>query len=427
MKLFPVKKSYIWAFLIALMVIGWMVSDDLFDTSGSRDLAQDTGNTISTTDLGKIQPITVNAVKVKNEETALTVRATGVTNTIFDIKIIARRSGVVKSIKVEEGNWIDERQTILELDSGTLETDLQAAQADRLAALAVYNDTKRRYGNSGEIAVKLRAAEADLESNKKTYEIAKSLVKQGVQSELALSQKRALLRAAETRLFELQNLPKELELSTSYARLKLIDSRILQLKEQLGFTKILSPQRGWLNNLNVELGEFVNENRVLADILGLQTLTLTIPIAQINIRKISIDDLVKINFAGLGTVYGHVEKIGAKANQATRTFNVEINLENSDGKLRAGMTAEAEVIIGEVKAFKISPAHLNVLDDGRLSVKLVNELDRVEVIGVKLVRTAGNYAFISGIPDGAILLTSGQAYLNEGELVNYSLNEENET
>ena len=112
---------------------------------------------------------------------------------------------------------------------------------------------------------------------------------------------------------------------------------------------------------------------------------------------------------------------------ATRTFNVEINLENSDGKLRAGMTAEAEVIIGEVKAFKISPAHLNVLDDGRLSVKLVNELDRVEVIGVKLVRTAGNYAFISGIPDGAILLTSGQAYLNEGELVNYSLNEENET
>ena len=42
------------------------------------------------------------------------------------------------------------------------------------------------------------------------------------------------------------------------------------------------------------------------------------------------------------------------------------------------MTAEAEVIIGEVRAVKISPAHLNVQDDGQLTVKIVNEKNRVK-------------------------------------------------
>jgi len=40
---------------------------------------------------------------------------------------------------------------------------------------------------------------------------------------------------------------------------------------------------------------------------------------------------------------------------------------------------------------------------------------------VELVRTAGNFAFISGIEDGMILLTAGQAFLSTGELVKYSM------
>ena len=421
MKRIPIKSSYIWALLIAFLVVGWMISDDLWESKDEPSSTTSTDSSISATDMGKIQAITVNAVKVKNKQTSLIVRASGVTETLFEIAIVARRHGIVERIIAKEGSWVNPGDVILELDSGTLKADLDAAQADRLAALAVYNDTKRRFGKDGEIAVQLRSAKADLESNKKTYEISKSLVEQGVQTELALSQKRAMLRASETRLFELQNLPKELELSNSYARLKSIDSTILRLQEQLDFTKILSPQLGWLETLDVEVGEFVDENRPLANLIGLQTLILTIPIAQTNIRKINLNDLVTINFGNSETKQGRVGKIAAKANQATRTFNVEIELENSNGELRAGMTAEAEVIVGQVKAVKVSPAHLNVKNDGQLTVKVVNAKNRVHVLPVDLVRTTGNFAYISGIEDEAILLTSGQAFLSNGELVKYSL------
>ena len=423
MKLNRFKTSYIWATVIALSVVGWMLSDELWPNKSG--LSNKSNLEIESTDLDEIQAITVNAIKVKNQLTPLIVRASGVTETLFEIVVVARRQGVVEKINFSESVWLEAGDEIVELDTGTLKADLEAAQADRKAAIAVYSDTKRRYSQNGEIAVQLRSAKADLDSNRKSYEISKSLVKQGVQTELALSKKRALLRAAETRLFELQNLPKDLELSNSYARLKSIDSNVLRLQEQLKFTKVVAPQRAWLEELNVEIGEFVDEKRPLARLLGLQTLTLTIPIAQTNIGKIKRGAEVDIAFAGIGTRKGEVGQISAKANEATRTFNVEIKLNNLDGKLRAGMTAEAEVITGEVSAVKISPAHLNVQDDGQLTVKVVSAQNRVKALPVELVRTTGNSAFISGIDDGLLLLTEGQAFLSIGELVKYSLIEGN--
>ena len=419
MKLIRVKTSYIWATVIAIAVIAWMVSGQIMPMKSSVE--KNSNSKIESTELGEIQAITVNAIKVKNQIIPLIVRASGVTETLFEIVIVARRKGLIEKINFSEGVWVETGDEIVELDTGTLESDLEAAQADRQAADAVYADTKKRYSENGKISVQLRSARADLDSKRKTFEISKSLVKQGVQTELALSKKRALLRAAETRFFELKNLPKELELSDSYARLKSIDSTVLRLQEQLNFTKVKVPQRGWLEEFNVEIGEFVDENKPIARLLGLQTLTLTIPIAQANIGKISIGAEVDIDFGSMGTRKGKVGKIAANANEATRTFNVEITLDNTDARLRAGMTAEAEVIIGEVRAVKISPAHLNVQDDGQLTVKIVNEKNRVKIVPVELVRTAGNFAFISGIKDGMILLTSGQAFLSTGELVKYSL------
>ena len=58
----------------------------------------------------------------------------------------------------------------------------------------------------------------------------------------------------------------------------------------------------------MEIGEFVDENKPIARLLGLQTLTLTIPIAQANIGKISIGAEVDIDFGSMGTRKGKVGK-----------------------------------------------------------------------------------------------------------------------
>jgi multidrug efflux system membrane fusion protein len=193
------------------------------------------------------------------------------------------------------------------------------------------------------------------------------------------------------------------------------------LQEQMKFTKVTAPKSGWLEKFYVEVGQTIDENAPVARILGLQSLILDAPIPQTQISKIKIGDSVDLEIDGAGKRQGLVSKIATSANQATRTFNVEILLDNTDGTLRAGMSAGVRVIISHVPAFKISPAHLNVDEVGSLSVKTVTTDGIVKTAPVVVAQTVGNAAYVSGLPDGAVILGMGQGFVSEGTKVTYEI------
>ena len=213
----------------------------------------------------------------------------------------------------------------------------------------------------------------------------------------------------------------EKEISASYASLKAVDARIASLQEQLSFTSITAPQDGWLEAVYVEVGEYIGANNAVARLLGLQEIILDAPIPQSNVNDVTVGDMAEVEIIGGGVHSGRVSKISTIANEATRTFTVEISLNNNEGNLRAGMSAEANVTINLVDAFQISPAHLNVDEDGQLTVKIVDENQKVAIAPVELVSTNGNTAFISGLADETIVLAAGQAFLSAGERVKYEI------
>ena len=174
----------------------------------------------------------------------------------------------------------------------------------------------------------------------------------------------------------------------------------------------------------MEVGQTIKENAPVARILGLKSLILDAPIPQTQISKIKIGDIVDLEIDGAGKRQGRVSKIATSANQATRTFNVEILLDNNDGNLRAGMSAGVRVIIDKVPAFKISPAHLNVDEEGLLSVKTVVSSGIVKTMPVMIAQTVGNAAYVSGLPDGTLLLGMGQAFVSEGSKITHQIGEE---
>ena len=426
-----IRRSYLWAFLIAGGVIAWMASGQ-FSQSANQQATTSTEKTGSdvasddaqTTTSATLKQLTINALAVANETTDLQVRASGVTRTLFDLQIINRRKAFVAAISATEGSWVKQGDKLIELDKGTLEADIASAKADRQAALASYQDAKKRFSADGTLAAQLNAAESELDAIKANYEASQKLVERGLQTELTLSTQRAQLTAAETRLFELQSLSEEKELSASYATLKAVDARLAMLQEQLDFTVISAPQDGWLETINVEIGEFASDNKPVAHLMGLQELILDVPVPQARIADISIGDRAAVEIIGHGMVSGTVSKIASTANSATRTFTVEVSLPNTNGALRAGMSAEASITIDSVQAFKISPAHLNVDEDGQLTAKVVDADNKVATKAVSLVRSSGNSAYISGLADGTIVLAAGQAFLSEGEVVRYQLGEE---
>ena len=420
-----IRKSYISALIIAVLIIGWMYSDDVLGTSSSGETDQEKLAILEVEEnLTAAPELITQAFRVANELVPLQIRARGVTRTEFEIDVISRRQAFVLAQVALEGGWVESGATLIELDKRTLEADVAAARAERTSRLAAYEDVKKRFRSGGAWEAQIAAATADLEAVRSNYESTKKLVDRGVKKPLAKLQQIALLKAAEMRLIELQNQSEELALSASYAQIKGVDARISQLLEQLKFTNVTASQSGWLEKYHVEVGQTIKENAPVARILGLKSLILDAPIPQTQISKIKIGDIVDLEIDGAGKRQGRVDKIATSANQATRTFNVEILLDNSDGNLRAGMSAGVRVIIDKVPAFKISPAHLNVDEEGLLSVKTVVSKGIVKIMPVMIAQTVGNAAYVSGLPDGTLILGMGQAFVSEGSKITYKIGEE---
>jgi hypothetical protein len=61
-----------------------------------------------------------------------------------------------------------------------------------------------------------------------------------------------------------------------------------------------------------------------------------------------------------------------------------------------------------------------VTENGQLMAK-VSRGDLVHLVPVEVVRTGAELVFVSGLDDGTILLTVGQAFVSAGDAVTYSL------
>ena len=420
-----IRKSYISALFIAALIVGWMYSDNFFGTSSLGVAGEGNAADVEVEKIeSKATDLITQAFKVVNQQVPLQIRARGVTRTGFDIDVISRRNAYVLSQVAAEGGWVEAGATLIELDKGTLDSDIDAARADRKAGQAEYEDIKKHFSSGGAWEAQIEAAIADLEAVRSNYESTKKLVDRGVKKPLAKLQQMALLKAAEMRLIELENQSEDLALAASNARIKAVDARIAMLLEQLEFTNVVASQSGWLEKYHVEVGQTIKENAPVARILGLRSLIIDAPVPQTQISKIRIGDKVDLDVDGAGKRQGVVNKIATFANQATRTFDVEIAVDNSDGTLRAGMSAGVRVTIDQVPAFKISPAHLNVDEAGSLSVKTVEPDGTVQVMPVAIAQTVGNAAYVSGLADDTLILGMGQAFVSDGSKISYKIVEE---
>ena len=84
------------------------------------------------------------------------------------------------------------------------------------------------------------------------------------------------------------------------------------------------------------------------------------------------------------------------------------------------MTAEIEIITDKVKAFQVSPAHLSVNNDGKLYAKIVRD-NKVNFKNVNIIESDEGVVNVSGLNNNDIILTKGQAFVGQGDFVQYSL------
>ena len=421
------KTSYIWAGLVALGVIGWMVSgsftrsDDNKTVSENDNANQNVAASAVETQVSPEQPANaaprVSAVAVANAQIRQSIRASGISEpkTIFTIS--AEIGGTITKVAVREGSAVEKGDVLVVIDTDTLPSRIAAAKAEIAAAEAALTTAKTLAGGTYE--EERAAAMANLEVATQRLEIGKKLVAKNFSAPVDLAQLKANFETARMTLARIdleKNYRAQLDISQNEARFAGAKSTLVVLEDQLAKSLIKAPISGWLETVNVDEGEQMTAGAVAATILNMDELSIIVAVPQTNIAQVDIGSPVSIDVAGIGRRMGKVSRIASISTSTTRTFDVEITVPNPDRMLRAGMTVEADIDVGYQPAFGMSPAHLSVASDGSLTAK-IDDAGVVRVKPVELVRSGVEQVFVSGLANGDRLLTFGQAFLKAGDPV----------
>ncbi len=421
------KTSYIWAGLVALGVIGWMVSgsftrsDDNKTVSENDNANQNVAASAVETQVSPEQPANaaprVSAVAVANAQIRQSIRASGISEPKTILTISAEIGGTITKVAVREGSAVEKGDVLVVIDTDTLPSRIAAAKAEIAAAEAALTTAKTLAGGTYE--EERAAAMANLEVATQRLEIGKKLVAKNFSAPVDLAQLKANFETARMTLARIdleKNYRAQLDISQNEARFAGAKSTLVVLEDQLAKSLIKAPISGWLETVNVDEGEQMTAGAVAATILNMDELSIIVAVPQTNIAEVDIGKPVSIDVAGIGRRMGKVSRIASISTSTTRTFDVEITVPNPDRMLRAGMTVEADIDVGYQPAFGMSPAHLSVASDGSLTAK-IDDAGVVRVKPVELVRSGVEQVFVSGLANGDRLLTFGQAFVEAGDPV----------
>ena len=421
------RTSYIWAALVALGVVGWMLSGKFSNPSADAASGQDMADTsvVAATQDGASQaePASataaprISAVTVTNSAVRRSVRASGVTQPKAVVTVSAEIAGTARKVPVSEGSAIAAGDVLVALNTTTLPVRIEAAKAEIAAAQTAYDMAVEQAGGTYE--EERAAAQATLEVARQRLEISQKLASQNFSAPVEQAQLKAdyeTARMALARIDLAKNLKSEVDVSQSRARLATAKSNLAVLRDQLQKSTITAPTSGWLETVSVDAGEQVGAGSPVATILNMDEVKIIVGVPQTDIAQISVGDRVSVDVAGADKRQGTVSRIASITSSTTRTFDVEVTVPNPDRILRAGMSVEATIDVGFQPAFGMSPAHLSVAGDGSLTAK-VSENGVVRVVPVDLVRSGVEQVFVSGLADGDTLLTFGQAFVDAGDTV----------
>ncbi len=357
--------SYLIAFAVAVAVFGWVASGQdlamLFDNPQTVEESvvksidiPEPAQEISN-QIMKVRTVTQSAVLMPK-----IIEVRGQTEVSRSVVVRSEIPGVVDKILISKGDRVVTGETIALL-----------SPADMLARLA-------------EIKALVNQREAE-------YTIARSLTQQGHRPTTALA-------AAETAL------------ESSRAGLERIQLEIEK-------TNIKAPFDGVVELRQVQIGDYIGPGNPIALIVDENPFLVVGNVSETDIDNVKVGAKGTANFLDGSSIEGVITFIATIADSQTRTFRIELEVQNQDKTLRAGLTTDITLPVGQILAHFVSPAALDLDDQGNLGVKIVNSTGLVEFISAEVISSDSTGVWLSGLPQTASIITVGHQFVQAGDLV----------
>jgi len=219
----------------------------------------------------------------------------------------------------------------------------------------------------------------------------------------------------------------EAQLQEAVAMLETARADLKRAELDLEYMKIRAPFAGALQSRVVEVGDFVSRGDPIATFVDNRTIIVSANLSEFDARYVNVGDSAEARLATGEDVRGLIRYVAPVADEATRTFTVELEVNNTDGTLRAGGTAELRIPAEAVLAHRVSPSLLTLDDAGNVGVKIVNNGGEVEFVVADIALSGTDGIWLAGLPETATVITVGQGYVSSGTVVDAVPESDSET
>jgi multidrug efflux system membrane fusion protein len=273
---------------------------------------------------------------------------------------VARTNGSIVELKVRRGSVVAEGDVIASLSDEAREA--QVAQAEAL-----------------------------VEQRRTDLEAKLQLIKRGIVAANTETQLRADLRAAEAALAE--------------------------AKAERDRGLVLAPIAGVVSDVPVTTGQAVQPNTPIAEIIALDPMLAVVEVAEHQLGAVKPGDTAIVRLVTGETAKGEVRFVSPTASEGTRTYRVDVVLDNPRGDIPDGVTAEVELKMAPAMAMRVPRSALTFSTEGALSVRTVTSDGLVASMPVEIVEDGRDELWVTGVDGGAQIIVQGQDFVKDGEKV----------
>lgn len=219
----------------------------------------------------------------------------------------------------------------------------------------------------------------------------------------------------------LTGLQSEASLAAAKARLASEQANLSQRKLDVERTLIRAPFAGILEDLPVEIGDYLKSGDACALVVDLNPIVFMGQVAERDIGSLKVGSKAKVVFLNDQSTTGVVRFVSKNAGQKTRTYDVEIEAPNPGVLIPSGLTVTIKVPTEVYLAHRISPALLTLNDAGNLGVRILDRKNQVLFQEVQLIKDSPEGVWVSGLPPITTIIVTGQELVVSGEFVEFDL------
>ena len=261
--------------------------------------------------------------KIKRTTITETVEASGTINPVTTVNIGSQVSGMISAIYVDFNSKVTKGQLLAQIDPSLFQAQVEKAQGDLNSAKANYEKIKamliydkKNYERYKKLYTKRYVAKSDVELAEATYK-----------SDVA-------------------------QLDAMSAQIAQANATLQNNLTNLKYTKIISPEDGVVVSRDVDVGQTVAASfqtptlfMVAQDLTKMQ---IEVNVSEADIGRVAVGQDVDYTLDGYAdmTFRGKVSQVRISPTTVNNvvTYNVIVEVDNEDQKLKPGMTANVSII-----------------------------------------------------------------------------------